>query len=627
MNSNGQLKRIALLAILLVGGSSLTACGGVETQDDSQQKAAQAASELLSRQGGDKVQQQRYEEPYGYCGDYMCSVDEQGWCPEDCGYSSYCGDGVCDGYYGEDCSSCANDCGTCYDPDTIYLPGTPQSAPISDLYAKSESLGVPPMVAGVPNIESYLQNQSSFHTSSYPSGATGVQDFMNRLFQSGIWANTAPGETVTPLAPDANGCQLRRVDAQYNPEELVNFDAGAGLLFPSALNQGQYINLGVGSLSPIHVPFYQRNPVKLVATFWQTGTAPTGTSTDVYSTVGQMIQAAHASGGITPSTAYFEMQSASSLQEAAVKMKLDAKVLGGNISATFNSSNSSQSNTVFVRFTQSLFTVFQDLQGYTPAGAQFNNSFGVPDLENLGNMGELGYDNLPTYVRAVTYGRMLIFSVTSTSSKSELQTAINAVYGANSGSASYEQKKIINESTLRVFGYGGPAEPQVAAIKSGNWQDYFTMMNVPLSSLKPIGYEVRRMNDQLATMSRTTSYTERTCPGVHKIRVELSDSYKETRAYIRKTGSTNFDEIMYSTGYASGEINQHLVGSDDELKVTMTVGQPGWLQAYQGRVRLKVFVDGVLKFEDYYSCSHCHSKDPVWVLNVNQYTGDVIRRY
>jgi hypothetical protein len=222
---------------------------------------------------------------------------------------------------------------------------------------------------------------------------------------------------------------------------------------------------------------------------------------------------------------------------------------------------------------------------------------------------------------------MLIFSVTSTSSKEDLQAAVNAVYGSTSASASADQKKVINESTLRVFGYGGPAEPQVATIKSGNWQDYFTLVNVPLVTLKPVGYEVRRWDDQFATMSRTTSYTERTCPGVKKIRVELSDSYKETRAYVRKTGSTTFDEVLYSTGYASGEINQHLIGSDDELKVTMTVGKPGFFSSYQGRVRLKVFVDNVLKFEDYYSCTTCHSKDPVWVLNVNQYTGDVIRRY
>jgi hypothetical protein len=626
MNQSGQLKRIALLLTTLLG-STLVACGGVEMEDPSQQKTAQAAREFMARQGGDEATSQMYPEPTGYCGDYMCSIDEQGWCPEDCGYSSYCGDGYCDSYYGEDCSTCEYDCGPCYNPDVVNVPGTPQKAPIGDLYAKSQYLGVSPMVAGVPNIDTYLQNQYAFNSFTYPSGATGVQDFVNKLFQSGIWANSGPTQTVTPLAPDANGCQLRRVDAAYNPEELVNFDAGAGLLYPSAINQGQYINLGVGSLTPIHVPYPQRKPVNLVATFFQSSTAPTGTSTDVYGSIGQMIQSAQAQGGITQSTVYFDMQSASTLEEAAVKFKLDAKVLGGNINATFSSLNTTQSNTVFVRFTQSLFTVFQDMGGYTPAAGQFNSSFGVSDLENLGNMGELGYDNLPTYVRAVTYGRMLIFSVTSTSSKEDLQAAVNAVYGSTSASASADQKKVINESTLRVFGYGGPAEPQVATIKSGNWQDYFTLVNVPLVTLKPVGYEVRRWDDQFATMSRTTSYTERTCPGVKKIRVELSDSYKETRAYVRKTGSTTFDEVLYSTGYASGEINQHLLGSDDELKVTMTVGKPGFFSSYQGRVRLKVFVDNVLKFEDYYSCTTCHSKDPVWVLNVNQYTGDVIRRY
>jgi hypothetical protein len=626
MNQRGQLKPITLLFTLLLG-STLLACGGGEQETPSPQGRAEAAREFMNRQPGDEVTDQLYQDPYGYCGDSMCSIDEQGWCPEDCGYSSYCGDGYCDAYYGEDCSSCEYDCGPCYNPDIVNVPGTPQKAPISNLYAKAQSLGVSPMVAGVPNIDTYLQNQTMYRTFGYPTGTSSVQDFVNKLFQSGIWANSGPSQTTTPLAPDANGCQLRLVDARYNPEELVNFDAGAGLLFPSALNQGQYINLGVGSLTPIHVPYVQRKPANLVATFFQSATAPTATSTDVYNSIGQMIRAAQAQGGITQSTVYFDMQSASTLEEAAVKFKLDAKVLGGNINATFNTITNTQSNTVFVRFTQSLFTVFQDLGGYTPAMGQFNSSFTQADLEDLGNRGELGYDNLPTYVRAVTYGRMLIFSVTSTSSREELQAAVNAVYGSTSVSASADQKKVINESTLRVFGYGGPAEPQVATIKSGNWQDYFTLVNVPLVTLKPVGYEVRRWDNQFATMSRTTSYTERTCPGVKKIRIELSDAYKEARAYVRKTGSPVFNEVLYANGYGATEINQHLLGSDDELKVTMTVGQPGLFRSYQGRVRLKVFVDNVLKFEDYYSCTYCHSKDPVWVLNVNQFTGDVIRRY
>ncbi|MCY1078753.1 thiol-activated cytolysin family protein [Archangium lansingense] len=507
---------------------------------------------------------------------------------------------------------------------------------MSDLYARAQALGVPPSVAGVPNIETFLQSGylgGGSVMSLYPTGATSVQDFINKLFQNGIWQNPSSGQTSTVLAPDALGCQLKQVDERYNPEELVSFDAGAGLLFPSALNQGRYVNLGLGALTPLHVPYPQRKPVKLVATFYQTATAPTATSTDVYNSIGQLIQAANAQGAITQSNTYFEMKSASSLEEAAAKFKLDAKILGGNISASFSSTTSTQSNTVFVRFSQSLFTIFQDLQGFTPALGEFNPAnFLVSDLNKLGDAGELGYDNLPTYVRAVTYGRMLLFSVSSSTSKAELEAAVNAVYGPFSGSATAQQRKIIQNSQMRLFAYGGPSEPAIAVIKSGVWQDYFTLQNVPLASLKPIGYEVRRLDDQLATMSRTTRYTERVCPGERKIRVELSDVYKDAKLYVKKATSTTWQEIMSvsgsssSGGYNSVEINSHLVGADDEIKVVSVVGQPGFLKSYQSRVKLKIFVDGVEKVNQYYSCTYCHSREPVWVYTVNKYTGDVVQK-
>jgi hypothetical protein len=508
------------------------------------------------------------------------------------------------------------------------VPGEPPQEPISNMYAHADALGVPPMVAGVPNIDQYMADSASMSSFAYPTGATGVQDFVNKLFQSGIWSNTGPGQTVTPLAPDANGCQLRQVDAVYNPREFVSFDSGAGLLYPSALNQGAYVNLGVGSLSPIHVPYTQRKPVNLVGTFFQSGTAANSTSTDVYMKIGEMIQAAHLNGGVTQSTVFFEMTTASSLDEASAKFKLDAKVLGANVQSTFSGLTSNQNNTVFVKFNQSLFTIFQDLGGYTPAQGQFNSFFTVPDLEDLGNRGELGYDNLPTYVRAVTYGRVMLFSISSTSSKQELEAAVNAVFNKNNSvSASAEQKKLIQDSQVRVFGYGGPAEPQIATIKSGNWQDYFTMMNVPLGTLKPVGYEVRRWDNQFAHMARTTSYTERTCPGAKKIRVELSDVYKEAKVWVRKTGSSVFEHVFTTNGYGASEINSFLVGSDDEVKVSVTVGQPRLFASYQSRVRLKIFVDGVERVNEYYSCTYCHSRDPVWVYNVDQYSGNVIRRY
>jgi hypothetical protein len=38
---------------------------------------------------------------------------------------------------------------------------------------------------------------------------------------------------------------------------------------------------------------------------------------------------------------------------------------------------------------------------------------------------------------------------------------------------------------------------------------------------------------------------------------------------------------------------------------------------------LTIFVDDVQVAQVSYSCSHCHSRDPVWVYRVNQFTGEV----
>ncbi|MDQ3365937.1 MAG: thiol-activated cytolysin family protein [Myxococcota bacterium] len=540
--------------------------------------------------------------------------------PDDDCTAEACGDGVCNG--NESCSSCATDCGGCFDPDTLHVPGVPELVTRGEIDALAHSLDVTPLMAGTPNIAAFV-NQPGV-AFSYPGGATGVQDFFNKLFQSGIWASTA-SVTETPLAPDANGCQLKRVDATYNPEELVSFDAGAGLLFPSALAQGQFVNLGVGSITPLHVPYTQRQPARLTSDLWVQATAPTATATAVYGAIGGMIRTAHSQGTITASKVVFDKQSASSLEEYAAKVKLDTKLFGGSLSASLNVSGNQQSNTVFVRFTQSLFNVQQDLRGYTPPGAQFNDTLTVADLENLGATGELAYDNLPTYIRTVTYGRMLLFSVTSTSSKEELEAAVNAVYGKTTVAASASQKKVISDSTLKVFAYGGPAEPQIAAIQSGDYLSYFTLSNVPLSSLKPLGYEVRRFDDQLATMQRTTSYTERTCPGVHKITVRLSDVYKKATLSVQPTGSLNYEKIIDTEDFSEVQINSFLVGGDDQIKIGVTVDKRWFLGASRSEMRLQIFVDGVEVANQQYACKTCHSRSDVWVYRVNQFTGEVTK--
>ena len=547
-----------------------------------------------------------------------------------------CGDGICDS--NETCNQCIDDCGPCgdppgdpggdppVDPSNINIPGVPDLQPMSLLYERARTLGVAPLMAGSPNIDNYLAS-TRITTRGFPTGALDLQDFMNKLFQGGTWTTTPPGQATSALPPDANGCQQVRVDANYNPEDLVSFDAGAGLLFPSSLQQGVYINLGVGALTPIHIPAPQRNAVSLSSTLFESRVAPTATVSDVNVQIGDMITTAQARGEFLQSTVYFDVVTASTLLEAASKFKVDAKLFGATIGASLDSTSSQQTNTVFVRFTQSLFTVFQDLRGFTPTQGELNaGTLRVADLEALGNAGELGYDNLPTYTRSVTYGRMLLFSVTSTVDKTDLEAAANAVFGKNSASASTSQKSTISKSVIRVFGYGGPGQPQIDAIKAGNWQDYFTLQNVSPGTLKPLGYEIRRLDDQLATMARATSYTERTCPAViHNVTVQMSDTFDVGTVSVRPNTSATWRPLLQTSGgFGAMDITSQLAGDSDEVKVSIQGGRANIFDTFHAHSTLTVYIDGVVQLVKAFSCNGCHSQDQAILVRVNKFTGEVV---
>lgn len=538
-----------------------------------------------------------------------------------------CGDGACNS--GETCGSCERDCGPCYDPNIINVSGLPRLRSMAELNARARALGVGSLLAGVPNIEAFLQRQSQNPVFlSYPTDATGVSDFMIKLFQRGSWASTPPGQSETPMPDDAN-CHYRQVDVTYQPDQLVSFDIGAGLLFPSALLQGNYISLGGDSIVPLHVPYVYRNPVYLLGSFYNgsfgtSAISPTSTATDVYTAIGQIIQRAQAEGLYKVADAAMEVTTASSFEEAATKFNLDAKIFGGSVTARFASTRTEQRNTVFVRFQQSLFSIAQDLRGFSPTQAQLGGNFTVADLQSLGDAGEIGYTNLPTYIRNVTYGRMLLFSLSSIASQSDLEAAANAVYGPNSFSASATQRLIVQNSTMRIFAYGGPFEPAEATIKSGNWQSYFTMTNIPLATLKPLGYEVRRFDDAPAAMSRTTQFTRRICDGAKTIRVQLSDTYNVGTIFVKPAGSTSYQSVAQTAnGFVNVDITPFLAGTSDKIKVQVQVGSTDIFNPSHGHTKIDVFANDVnVKDSPRWSCNRCNSQD-VRAFTVNSVTGQV----
>ncbi|GGJ67119.1 hypothetical protein GCM10008939_09170 [Deinococcus aquiradiocola] len=529
-------------------------------------------------------------------------------------------------------------------PDDVYLPAATSLAPMSELRQRAQQLGVSPLTAGLPNINQVISAsgpaQRGMQAQTVPTSANDTQDYVNQLFRMGQWTNGAPGQNSVPLPPD-QGCDLERVDVTSNPEDLVSFDPSS-MLYPGALVQGQYVNLGVGALNPINVPSTLRKPIALGTDLYlsatgQTATANPATMNEVNTQIGNMIRTAQSQNALPGAAVYFESFTASSLNEAAVKMGLDVHALGAGIQTRFSNVSSDARNTVFVRMNQSIFRVAQDLNGNTPVQGLFNSSFGVNDLNALAARGEIDSANLPTYVSDEVFGRMLVFSLSSNVSSQELDASVKAVYRENeekkaggSFTASAHDKQVVNEAVVRVFGWGGLADPTISVIRSGSWLSYFDGQNVPLSSLKPLSFTLRRWDNQLATMTRTTSYTKRTCSPRHKVEVEVSELGGDASVGLKTSGALNFDTVKNLSGTsASGRLNVSnlMSGGDDEIKVSASAYDPGFLKRYRWQVRVKVFVDNVERLNEYRSCTGCHSQDPVFIIGANSTTGTVNLNY
>ncbi len=181
--------------------------------------------------------------------------------------------------------------------------------------------------------------------------------------------------------------------------------------------------------------------------------------------------------------------------------------MGGSVQT-----NSSQ-NTVVAHFYEKMFTVVVSPPS-TPAG-WFRSDFTAADLQQQVDLGNIGPANLPVYIGEIVYGRMMMFSVTSTASASDIQASISASYsglvGGGSASLTAEQKKILQTATIDMASVGGNDSATIAMIRSGNWAEYFTS-SASLSTAEPLSYDFYNLADNtLAQVTEATSYNVTTC--------------------------------------------------------------------------------------------------------------------
>ena len=392
-------------------------------------------------------------------------------------------------------------------------------------------------------------------------------------------------------------CQTQPYTLTQNPEQIAMYSPDREILWAGSLIQGKSHRDGIGSL--LGLPIAERAPINVsipsLANDDNFRRVEQPTQADVDQAIGSMVGNATQSGLSTPSTIAFEMQTYHSERQSALQMGLSGRYLGYEASASGSIDREVSETTITAQFYQKMYEVV--VEPPQSPGDFFSEDFTQARLQQQVDQGRIGPDNLPVYVSNIVYGRMMMFSLTSTASEEDIRATMQAGYESIGGSVeanlSAQQQAILQESEIKVTSIGGDAEATLAVIRSGDWSQYFTE-NVDLSSASPLSYTFRNLGDgSIASVTETTEYNIKSCaarqatPGTFDLRdaatlsVPISTPFSTATADVDGDGN---DDLVFNHLGASNEIAIAFSNGDGTFAAPQTSTHPaspagGWATA------------------------------------------------
>ncbi|MEM6286277.1 MAG: thiol-activated cytolysin family protein [Bacteroidota bacterium] len=427
-----------------------------------------------------------------------------------------------------------------------------------------------------------------------------VTEYLTGLPDWDAFAPDVPEQPPTPTGPpvaedpvtldvttlDDDGNEVILEDVTYTctstpysladtPEDIVIYDPDRSVLYPGAFVQGRsYV---VGSVDALTIPERTDLRVSIPDIANPNGDnfrTVTPNQAEVSNAIGDIIGNAVQDGLSAPSSIDFKMETYHSESQFALAASVSGNYLGFSGSASGSIDRNASETTVAVQFTQRMYTVAVERPASDPASF-FTEAFTPARLQALRDRGQIGPDNLPVYVSEVVYGRMMMFTLTSSESESDIRATLQAAYegigGSVEGSLSARQQSLLQNSKIAITSYGGDAEATLSMIRSGNWADYFTE-NAPLSSASPLSYTFRNLGDNsIAAVTEATEYDIRTCdarqatPGTFTLlpaqSLALPFAPDVDGRHVGDVTGDGIDDLIFNRTGTSG--NQTVIGVGD----------------------------------------------------------------
>jgi len=322
-------------------------------------------------------------------------------------------------------------------------------------------------------------------------------------------AVTGPTEATLDLSGDQiHVCRTTPCSITSTPDAIVTMNPNSEILYLGSLIQGATYVGGLAAMEEL--PIRQRAPLTISIDLLHsdnTRTVDDPTLASVNQAVGELISGAHQAGHTAGSALSYNKRECFSLEQSMLCMGMSMSYLGASVRSELQYEQSVEQHTIMATFRQRMFTTSVVLP-QTPSEF-FSDSFTREDLDAQIALGRIGPENLPVYVSNIVWGRIMVFTMTSTYTASQMEAAISASYdGIVSGSVDAQYLEILNseETTINLVAVGGEASHALNAIRSGNLDDYFAS-DASLTSAAPLSYTLRNLADNsIALVSETTAY-------------------------------------------------------------------------------------------------------------------------
>jgi len=321
--------------------------------------------------------------------------------------------------------------------------------------------------------------------------------------------------------------------------DMLALDPSTDVIFPGAILKGETIPSGE------YVPIVaDRAAITLSASLTNISGSPVVEVTDPkLSTVREQVKTIldQEVTGATSARVNFEISQVYTKEQLNLAIGANYRTAVNKVSASFDFEQSTYKYKYVLKYFQVYYTI--DMDPPQNPSDLFTNT---PDLSALGSTS-------PVYVATVTYGRMIIYTIESSYSKTEIDAAFSASFGSNDGSIDAEYEKVINESSVKALVIGGsggdaaqvvngPADVYNYISEGGNYSKE--------SPGAPLSYKLRylKQGTPVARVVLASEYAVRICDVAYPI-------YKVNLISLRCNGCQDGDGSAAELfGSISGEM-------------------------------------------------------------------------